>query len=341
MIEVGGVPGSRQVQMETDATEAAGTTRPTPAAVDTSVPSAVGMPIASASDLPPSQGPIDYGSAVSAVGAMSENVGVDFGRIAALMMMIDSELARAARDSQVEQIEEVAAEMHKSADDLRASAKMALVGGCVAGSMQIASAGITIAGGVKGMSLTTGSVAAEGEAPSVPVEETSTAPAEETSTAPAEETSAPATSSQAELGGGVEEPAPAQESAEETRQENVEEITEQETKAKQKAATKSLDTALSQQMSARAQNISLVTQGLSQVTSSTGEIIKSALDYESKLKEAKSKDDDAMAEEQRAYMERTKAFADAMQKGAQDMIQIYQQMTEGMHQTSTQVWSRA
>ena len=333
MIDISGVSGSYQGKVETDASEAASTTRPVPATVDTEVPAAVGMPIASASELPPSRGPIDYGLAISAVGTMSENVGVDFGRIAALMMMIDSELSRAARDSQVEQIEEVAAQMHKSADDLRASAKMALVGGCVAGSMQIASAGITIAGGVKGMSLTSEPVTAGGEGPSVPLEETSTAPTEETS--------APAASPQAELDGGLEEPAPAQGSAEETRQENVEDMTEQETKTRQKATTEDQDMALSQQLSARAQNISLVTQGLSQVTSSTGEIIKSALDYESKTKEARSKDDDAMAEEERAYMERTKAFADSMQKGAQDMIQVYQQMTDSMHQTSSQVWSRA
>ena len=331
MIDVGGVSGSYQVKVEAEASEAAGTTRPI--TVDTEVPAASGMPIASASELPPSQGPIDYGLAISAVGTMSENVGVDFGRIAALMMMIDSELSRAARDSQVEQIEEVAAQMHKSADDLRASAKMALVGGCVAGSMQIASAGITIAGGVKGMSLTSGSAAAGGEGPSVPLEETSPAPAEETS--------APAASAQVELDGGLEEPASAQGSAKDTGQENVEEMTEQETKAKQKTTAEDMDMALSQQLSARAQNISLVTQGLSQVTSATGEIIKSALDYESKSKEARSKDDDAMAEKERAYMERTKAFADSMQKGAQDMIQVYQQMTDSMYQTSSQVWSRA
>lgn len=331
MIDVGGVSGSYQVKVEAEASEATGTTRPV--TVDTEAPAASGMPVASASELPPSQGPIDYGLAISAVGTMSENVGVDFGHIAALMMMIDSELSRAARDSQVEQIEEVAAQMHKSADDLRAAAKMALVGGCVSGSMQIASAGITIAGGVKGMSLTSGSAAAGGEGPSAPLEETSTAPAEETS--------APAASPQVELDGGSEEPASTRGSAEETGRENVEEMTEQETKARQKATSADMDMTLSQQLSARAQNISLVTQGLSQVTSATGEIIKSALDYESKSKEARSKDDDAMAEKERAYMERTKAFADSMQKGAQDMIQVYQQMTDSMYQTSSQIWSRA
>ena len=333
MIDIGGVSGSCQGKVETDASEAASTARPVPATVDTEVPSAVGIPIASASELPPSRGAIDYGLAISAAGTMSENVGVDFGRIAALMMMIDSELSRTARDSQVELIEEVAAQMHKSADDLRASAKMALVGGCVSGSMQIASAGITIAGGVKGMSLTSESTSAVGEGRSVPLEETSTVPAEE---APA-----PAASPRAELDAGLEEPAPAQQSSEEFRQENVEEMTEQETRARQKATTADMDMTRSQQLSARAQNISLVTQGLSQVTSATGEIIRSALDYESKSKEARSKDDDAMAERERAYLERTKGFADSMQKGAQDMIQEYQQMTESMHQTSSQVWSRA
>ena len=341
MIDIGGVSRPYHGKVETGASEAASAARPVPATVDTEVPSSVGMPIASASELPPSRGPVDYGLAISAVGTMSENVGVDFGRIAALMMRIDSELSRAARDSQVEQIEQIAAQMHNSADDLRDAAKMALVGGCVSGSMQIASAGITIGGGVKGMSLTTGSVTAAGEGASAPLEETSTTPTEESSTEPAGEISTAAAAPRSELGAGVEARAPAQESAEETRQEDVKETTERETGARRKATTRDLDTAASQQLSARAQNISLVTQGLSQVTSATGEIIKSALDYESKSKEARSKDDDAMAEKERAYMERTKTFADSMQKGAQDMIQAYQQMTDGMHQTNSQIWSRA
>ena len=340
MNEIGGLQGTRQVQVGTDATEATGRTQPATAPVDTGVPAEIGMPRTSAAELPPSNGPIDYGLAISAVGTMSESVGVDFGRIAALMMMIDSELSRAARDSQVAQIEEVASEMHKSADDLRASAKMALIGGCVSGATQIASAGITIGGGVKGMSLTRASInVGEGATP-MPTEETPTAPTEEPS-APVEESGAPAESVRAESGGGAEQPEPTKEVAEETRQEDVQETSEQDAKAKAKAKLESLDQAVSHQLSARAQNIALVTQGVSQITSSTGEIIKSALEYESKLKDAASKEDDARAEEKRSYMERTKAFADSMQKGAQDMIQVYQQMSDSMHQTSSQVWSRA
>ena len=333
MIEIGGVSGPGPARLETDASEATSASRQARAAVDTEVCSGVDGARASAPELPPSQGPIDFGLAASAASAMSENVGVDFGRIAALMMMIDSELSRAARDTQVADIEEVASDMHKSADDLRASAKMALIGGCVSGSVQIASAGITIAGGAKGMSLTRGSIAPPTEAPAAPVEE---APA-----APSENAPAPSAPPPTELGGGVEEPAPVKESAAETRQENVKEMTDQETKTRQKDTTQRLDMAASQQLSARAHGVTLVTQGVSQLTSSTGEIIKSALDYESKVKEAKSKDDEATAERERAFLERTKGFADSMQKGAQDMLQLFQQMSEGKHQTSSQVWSRA
>ena len=49
----------------------------------------------------------------------------------------------------------------------------------------------------------------------------------------------------------------------------------------------------------------------------------------------------ALAEERRAYLDRTKGFADSMQKGAQDMLQTFQQMEEGAHQTRKQVFSRA
>ena len=163
----------------------------------------------------------------------------------------------------------------------------------MSGAAQIASAGISVYGGLKGMRLTSGSISAGAETPSVPAEKVSAVPPEETSAAPVEESTAPSAPPRSELGGGMEEPAPAQEKAGPTREENVREMTEQDSRTRQKAATENLDLAASQQLSARAHAITLVTQGLAQAASSTGEVIKSALDYESKLKEAKSKDDDA------------------------------------------------
>ena len=218
---------------------------------------------------------------------MSDNIAVDIGRIASLMMEIDSELSRAARDSQVAQIQLVAEGMHRSADELRSSARMALAGGCVSGAAQLASAGITLGGGVKGMTLTS-------ESPTGPA----AAAPDGVSDAPSGKVSSPGTTLDADL-------------------------------------------AASQRLSARAQNIALVTQGFSQVASATGEIIKSGLDYESHTAEARSKDDEAQAERQRAYLERAKSFADTMQKGVQDMIQVYDQVTRSAHETASRIWSRA
>ena len=186
--------------------------------------------------------------------------------------------------------------MHRSADQLRSSARMALAGGCVSGAAQLASAGITLGGGIKGMTLTadTGSGAA--------------------ASAPDALSSADGVADAAEVAPG--KPAP-------------------------QAAALDADLAASQRLSARAQNIALVTQGFSQVASATGEIIKSALDYESHTAEAQSKDEEAQSERQRAYLERAKAFADTMQKGVQDMIQVYDQVTRSAHETASRIWSRA
>ena len=102
-----------------------------------------------------------------------------------------------------------------------------------------------------------------------------------------------------------------------------------------------MDHTLSQLMSARSHNVVLFSQGLSMLTGSLGELIKTVLDYEARQMEADIKQDEAKAEEQRAYMENTKAFGESMQKSAHDMLQILQQMQEGMHQTSRSIWSRA
>ena len=341
MNEVSGVTGPSPNRIETGPTEAAAQVPASPP-IDTGRVEHTGAPSPSVPPLPPGPGSIDHALAGSATQVISENVGTDFGHIAALMMMIDSELARAARDSQVAQIESVADQMHASADDIRESAKLALAGGVVAGATQIASAGISVGGGIKGMSLT--SSAASSEAAAVAAEPKLTAPEE-----PAPSTARGAAGAEgpaASLPEDVELPGTgragaAESETQQVRQETTEENVKDVSSSKQKMAARRLDHTLSQQLSARSQNVALVTEGLSKLTSSTGEMIKSALEYESRQKDADSKEAEARAEEQRAYLDRTKGFADAMQKGAQDMLQIFQQMDESVHQTNKAVWSRA
>ena len=336
MSEVSGVSGPSQPRIETDSAAASGAVASGPT-IDTGRAPVTGPPPQSLPPLPPPPHGIDYGLASSATEVMGNNVAVDFGQIAALMMQIDSELARAARDSQVEQIESVASQMHASADDIRESAKMALAGGVVSGATQVASAGISIGGGIKGMSLTKSTAAME---PTMEPAEPLTPGTK--GAAGASETVSPAASA----GESVGVPESSQPAATETETQQVREQTTRDTvegvsSSKQKAAATRLDQTLSQQLSARAQNVALMTEGLSKMTSATGEVIRSAMDYQSRQKDADSKEDEARAEEARAHLDRTKGFADTMQKGAQDMLQAFQQMEEGTHQTSKQIWSRA
>ena len=354
MSDINRVSGPSRNRIETGRADAARTARRarasarTGVSVDTGPVEPTGATQQSLPPLPPAGAPVDYELAGSATRVIADNVAVDFGHIAALMMRIDSELARAARDSQVEEIESVASQMHASADDIRESATYALIGGVVSGGVQIASAGISVGGGIKGMSLTRAMPAVE---PQVAEPETVSGAGGETPSAPKvsgeSEASTPAAGESA--AGALEDidvPESGEARASETRTAQVREETTQETvkevsKARQKAAAVKLDQARSQQMSARSQNIALITDGLSKLTGATGEIVKSAMDYESRQKEADSKQADARAEELRAYLDRTKGFADSMQKGAQDMLQVFQQMEDSSHETHKKIWTQA
>ena len=341
--ELSGTAGRRIDTFRTEATRAAGPAAPP---TDTATAEAAGPSPPTEPSIPPASGAIDYGLAKSAAGIMAENVGVDFGHIAALMMQIDSELARAARDDQVAQIEAVAQEMHASARDIRASARMALIGGVISGGAQIGAAGMSLYGGVKGMRMTTSMPTVE---PEVPVAETAR-PGGTSSMSPSAEEPQPVTAGAGEPaappleGVGMPEagrPSPGETQTQQVRQETTQDTVKEVSTAKQKAAAARVDHTLSQQLSARAQSISLTTQGMSQLTIATGDIIKNAMEYQSRMKDADSKQDEARAEEKRAYLDRTKGFADSMQKGAQEMLGLFQQMEDSMHQTHKQIWSKA
>ena len=135
----------------------AGTTQPRSfggPAIDTWPSGTTKFPRSSEPSLPPGSGPVNNELALAAIHTIWQNVGVDYARIAALLLLINSELARAARDGRVAQIEAVAQQLHAIADKLRTSAALALAGGVVSGGLQIASAGISMGGGIYGMKLT-------------------------------------------------------------------------------------------------------------------------------------------------------------------------------------------
>lgn len=338
MSEVNDVPGPARTDVRIDPSPSASPATPN-LPVDTGPVARVGPPPQSMPALPPSPSAIDYGLAASAANTISQNALFDVSHIAAVLMLIDSELRRNALDTQVEQIKSVADQTHAAAADIRESAKLALAGGVVSGASQIASAGISVGGGIKGMSLTSGAAATEAGTGAASASSGLEEPASTNATSDEPE-GAPRTAAAAQElpvtdGEGT---SPAESQVEETPGETTRETVKEMSAAKQKAAATRLDHTMSQQLSARAQNVALTTEGLAKMSSASGELIKSALDYESRQKEADSKDAEAKADELRAYLERTKGFADAMQKGAQDMLQIYQQVEDSGHQTRKQIW---
>ena len=358
--------------------------------VDTKLPGSEKSSKASEQRFPRGSGQIDNSLAQQAITEIWQNVGVDYARIAALMLLINSELARAARDGRVMQIEALAEQMHAIADKLRTSAKLALAGGVVSGGLQIVSAGISVGGGIYGMKLTKTTMPpgqtstdpkvtpgattpaptsppstptpppppappGSGPTPPPPPPGTSTrgvsnpgstppgqpdTPEPQVVTETPEPPTPPPETPDAEPPGGNlpqggdPEPPPVEEPPVGETDPNLDE-------AAQLAQTRELDHTLSQQMSARSHNVLLFSQGLSMMTGSIGEIIRAVLDHEAKQIEADVKDDDAQVEKQRAYMENTRAFGESMQKSAHDMLQILQQMQEGLHQTTRSIWSRA
>ena len=343
----------------------------------------------------------NHGWGQSALASIYQNVGVDFGRIAALMMLIDSELAKAARDERVMQVEAVAEQMHAIADDIRTSANLALAGGVVSGAAQIGAGAISVSGGIKGMAITRvpssatsgpstpagangGGAAPTSPAPTAPDVATSTpppasagpmpdaaAPPTPTPTAPdapapptpatpdtplptapnadvptastAPDPTASISSESASIDtattgdappAGDPQPQPGQPAA-------TEQAPPELSPAERQTAETFLDHTVSQHLSAKAQNIALLTQGLSQLSTATGDIIKNVLEFEARQTDAHVKDTEAELEERRAHLERVKGFADTMQKGTHDLLQIFQQVEEGIHQTSRHIWSRA
>ena len=334
-----------------------------PPSIDSKAPGTRKSKQASGGQLPPSSGNTDNKSAYTAISAISQNVGIDYARIAALMLLIDSELARASKDARVIEIESIAQQLHGIADKIRTSAKLALAGGIVSGGLSIVSAGVSMAGGLYGASLTkapttTGKTNPVTQAPGpepAPITpqpqgqpQTQTSHAGGSADAPEVQTLSDAPDTQVTPDGSgsqvsdAELPPAADAEALPAADAEAPPAADAEAppRTDAEAADKILDHTLSQQLSARSQSVILVTQGLSLMVNSGGEISKSTLDFRARMEEADVKDEEAEVEQQRSYMENTRAFAESMQKSAHDMLQIVQQMYDGINQTSRSIWSR-
>ena len=271
---------------------------------------------------------IDGEQARAGLDAISENVSVDYTAIAIMMVKLASEASKASRDAQIADILSVAAKREEAAEKIKSGAGLALAGGIISGVGQIASGGISVAGGVQSYRIA--SQAPTTEAPVTAPEEESSLNTElegETSlTAPEEGMS--------ERAGTMEEET---QTTRANREETVEEVSDE--IADHKAM---LDKLGGQQgesfiLSQKANSISLRTQGYSQFVTGASQAAGAGFKYGSDHLQAESKKDDASAEKMNAMLEREKQYGDSLQKSSQDMRQEVMDMLQSQHQTSSQL----
>ena len=92
---------------------------------------------------------VNYAETALGLSAMSENVAYDFSMFAALLIKVDQESEKLGRDQIVADIQSVADSMDHAANDMVASAGLALASGVISGMSSIAAGGISIGGGIK------------------------------------------------------------------------------------------------------------------------------------------------------------------------------------------------
>ncbi len=104
---------------------------------------------ADAPSIPEPANNISHAAAALGLSTMSENVAFDFSMFSALLIKVNQESEKLARDQIINDIQGVADEMEQAASDMEASAGLALASGVISGAASIVSGGISIGGGIK------------------------------------------------------------------------------------------------------------------------------------------------------------------------------------------------
>ncbi len=123
------------------------TTRIPPYVPGESMPDA--MARTGAPSIPAPANNISHEAATFGLSTMNQNVTFDFSMFSALLIKMDQESEKLARDQIIADVQSVADEMEQAASDMEASAGLALASGIISGTASIVSGGISIAGGFK------------------------------------------------------------------------------------------------------------------------------------------------------------------------------------------------
>ncbi len=353
MSEISGVSHSYQNQVEAPA---APTTLPSSSTVgpsfDVGTTQSTGFNPGGAPTLRPQEPSIQEQGWAQQMALMSQSLDVVFSLMSAMMLKESNDMSRVAKELRAQQRDAAYEKDMAAADTQRENAMYGVIGSSVGAAGQAASAGMNMAGGIKGMQMTSPSPAAAASATPATSATSATAGTGATGTAATAGTGASTVDSlgsAADVAPDLPPPdvdlAAAPQGAEagsaaELRAGDATQGTQgTDSASQQMEKLAKLDSAESQRLSARAQNLSLTTSGVAGIMSSTGEMTKGAFKYAADLKEAEAAEERADANRTRAMLDTTKEHVDKLQSYIDGMIRSQDEIQSNKNQTERNIWS--
>ncbi len=360
MSEIGGVSNSYPTQVEAPT---APTAPPSGSTVgpdyDISTTQATGSSAVDAPSLRPAKLGHQKVEWAQAMAGMSANLNNVFALMSAMMLKESNDMARVTKELRVQQREAAYEKDLAAAESQRENATYGVIGSSVGAGGQAASAGMNVAGGVKGMQMTSATpstasaTAATAATPTAAGTDAAGAAGTAASTGAGAADAADSLGAAADVGPDITPdlpppevdvaPAPTPQqgadaaSSAELRAGTPTEGADQAVQRMEKLAA--LDSTESQRLSARAQNLSLTTQGAGGIASSAGEFGKSGLKYAADIKEAEAAEERAEATRTRAMLDNTKDHIEKLQSYIEGAIRTQDEIQSNKNQTERSIWS--
>ncbi|MCZ0944090.1 MAG: hypothetical protein OXJ53_13610 [Gammaproteobacteria bacterium] len=291
-------------------------------------------------------GTYDQGRAKQ-MAAIGQSLDAAYALLAAETLKEANDSARVAKAIRVQEREAAYQQDLAAVAEQRESAMYGVIGNSTGAAGQAASAGINMAGGAKGLQMTSNnSATAATQATSGLDAGADAAATAGTGASGAAATTGIGTSGAVDSLGSAADIAPDMPPPDvdfsptpQGTEASAAQAAQGTDKAAQTGNLATLDSVKSQQLSARAQNLSLFTQGLSQLTGAAGESGKGAFKYVADIKEAEAAQERAEANKSRAMLETQKEHVDKLQNYIESAIRTQDEIQSNKNQTERSIWS--
>ena len=271
--------------------------------------------------------PASQAGASQALSMIHRNVTVDVGEIAALVVMVLTQMQKSSSEARVDDMLSVANANHQAADDLRAGAAIALGMGIASTTLTVAAAASSIAGGVKSFQAMN---VAETEVTAAPeMEEPEGIMGSESTTGISGGTGLTAESVETES---------TQESMNADVAELAEDIEEEKPTSVNSPSTDNMTNNTKQMLvNSRVQALGMFYSGISSSLEGVASGVQAGGRFGSDTYSAKSKDDEANAQLLQAQLEKEREFGQSASQSAAKIMDTLDQIYKDRHEASTKI----